>query len=609
MKRNLLISILTLGLVASLMCGCEEISQEDMSTVMNNIETAIDDAGDVLASEDTLKTIRIISTSDMHGKMLAYDYAQDQPDASGSLAQVCSAVKEYRNDNTILVDVGDAIQDNFADLFIDEEVHPMMAGMNAMGYDICTVGNHEFNYGTDVALNYISSFKGDFILGNFYDPNGELVTDAYKIIEKDGVKIAFIGMVTPNIEKWDGDKLNGYTVTDPAVETNKIIDSIENQVDIIVGVFHMMEDDEYQTEHSGFASMAAACPRLNLILGSHGHQLVNKNLTNNIPVSENLNFGKSIQIADITVDTSSAKSTIKQIQTTAVETADYPQDPEIVTLLSSYDDKAKGHARSVIGTLENGPLVPESDIKGVNSALTTDTPLLTLLQNVMMHYAKSDIAASMICTNEDNAVPGDLSIASICRMYKYSNTLYKLEMTGAQLKKYMEWSASFYQQYKDGDLIIAFDDRPVYLYDTFGGVNYEIDISKPVGERIVNLTRNGKPINDDDILTIAVSNYRANTMLLSPGEIYEADDMPKLLEADMRSDIGDIRLLIADYIQTVKDSKLTPDCDDNWKIIGNDWDSELHEEAVSQINNGTLSLTEGAKSNPCVKKITVNDLK
>lgn len=564
-------------------------------------------------------TIRIISTSDLHGRMLAYDYALDQPDSFGSLAQVASAINEHRNENTILVDVGDSIQDNLAEIFNDDPIHPMVLGMNAIGYDLHTAGNHEFNFGMDIARKYIDTCEGDFVLGNVYDEGNNLLADSYKIIEKSGVRIAFIGMITPNIQKWDKVNLQGYTITDPAEETNKIIDSIESDVkagtiepvDLFVGVFHMMESDEYNVPNSGVDSMAKSCPRLNLILASHGHKLVNKTLSENMYITENLGNAGSIQIADITVTPTTEKSpsSIKEITTTYVEMKDYPEDPTMVALLSPYNSRAKEYANTKIGCLEGGALIPEIEIKGINAALISDTPLETLIQNVMLHYSGADIAVSALCGNDDNALPGDLTLADASRMYKYSNVICCVKMNGSQVKKYLEWSASFYKQYQDGDLIIAFEDIPIYMYDSMSGVNYDIDISKPVGERIVNLSYpDGKIIKDTDEFKVAISNYRYNTAVSVPGIIFDESELPELVDEDITDSLNEIRYLIIDYIQNVKGGTISNECDNNWKIIGNNWDPELHDKAVSLINNGTLKLTQGAKNNPCISKITSDDL-
>lgn len=601
-KSNQHLSIITiiLTLLFSIyLLGCESLS--------SGIHISSNASGDHKTEPDT-RTIRIISTSDLHGKMLAYDYALDQADTSGSVAQAYSAIKEYRNDATILVDLGDAIQDNLADIFLNEDVHPMQQAMNIMGYDICTPGNHEFNYGMDETKKYINNCACDLLMGNLYDENGKHLADGYRIIEKNDIRIAFIGMITPNISNWDKNNLKGYVVTDPAEETNKIIDEIEDQVDIIVGVYHMMENDEYNVEHSGFASMAEACPKLDLILAAHGHTLINNNFSNNIPVTENLNSGKTIQIADITV--SNKDHSIISIDTIPVETKEYPEDPELVKLFTPYDLKAKEYARTKIGILKDGPMVPAGPINNISTCLTQDTPLQSLIQKVMMLYANADIAISAPCTNNDGAQPGDLTIANICKMYKYSNTLYSVKMNGAQLKKYLEWSASFYQQYQEGDLTIAFEDIPVYMYDSASGVNYDIDISKPVGERIVNLEYpDGTIITDEDDFSVAVSNYRYNSVISTPGVIFDENEIPELIASDIRSDIGDIRFMIIDYIKNEKGGVITPECDNNWKIIGNNWDENLREIAVEQINNGTLSLTEGAKGNPNIGKITEADIK
>lgn len=607
--------ILIIGLCSISLCGCGEMPGDDI--IVENVNT--EDVNEENVNVEDTKNVRIISTSDLHGRMLAYDYALNEADASGSLAKAASVINEYRDENTILVDVGDTIQDNFADIFNAEPIHPMVMGMNAIGYDICTVGNHEFNYGMDVTKKYINTMECKCLLGNVYDLNGELLTEGYAIVEKNGIRIAFIGMVTPNISNWDKANLMGYAVTDPAIETNKIIDSIESEVsqgklqpvDAYVGVFHMMEEDEYGTSHSGFASMARECPRLNLILGSHGHEIVNGTLANNICITENLSAGKSVQIADITFDYDSdnKRYSIKDIVTTCVETKEYTDDQSIVDLLSPYDSMAKEHAKTKIGVLEGGPLVQEGETKQISALLTEDTPLQTFIQNVMKYYANADIAISAPCSNEDNALPGDMTVADVCNIYKYANTLYSVKMSGAQLKKYLEWSASFYQQYEEGDLTVAFEDTPVYMLDTASDVNYDIDVSKPVGERIVNLTYpDGRKLDEDDELVVAINDYRYNTAVSIPGVIYDENDMPELLEADIRSDIGDIRFLLIDYVQNIMNGTITNECDNNWKLIGNNWDEDLHNRAVLLVNDGTIQLTQGAKYNPCVKKIRVEDL-
>ena len=94
--------------------------------------------------------LQILATSDTHGKFDPWDYAANKADASGSVAQQATAIKQCRTRNTLVVDAGDTIQANSAELFLNDDLHPMIAAMNAIGYDIWTTGNHEYNYGMDV---------------------------------------------------------------------------------------------------------------------------------------------------------------------------------------------------------------------------------------------------------------------------------------------------------------------------------------------------------------------------------------------------------------------------------------------------------------------------
>ncbi|MFY9356477.1 MAG: 5'-nucleotidase C-terminal domain-containing protein, partial [Defluviitoga tunisiensis] len=137
-------------------------------------------------------------------------------------------------------------------------------------------------------------------------------------------------------------------------------------------------------------------------------------------------------------------------------------------------------------------------------------------------------------------------------------------------------------------------------YDIFKGVYYEIDISKPVGERIINLRRSdGTPIKDDDVLTLTVNNYRANTQLLTYGPVFkEGEPLPKLLgRTEDHPDFsaisgGDLRKLIEKYIIEVKNGVLTPDYEENWKIIGNYWDEELHNLVKELSNEGIIEVNK-----------------
>lgn len=559
--------------------------------------------------------IQILATSDLHGKMLPYDYALDAESKSGSLAQIASIIKEYRTDNTIIIDNGDTIQGNSAELFLNDEVHPMVQGMNAIGYDVWVAGNHEFNYGVDVLKKIVAQSKAQFLCGNVDNPDDSDLGKHHTIIEKNGVKIGIIGIVTPHITRWDAKHLEGYDVTDPVAEAKKSIAELKGKVDIIVAAAHMGENNEYDVPNSGVYDLSTACPEIDIIISGHDHKAIDDLVHNDNFIIQNSDSGKTITQILITVEPKAEDGyKIANVKAENISAADYEADSELVTLLADADARAKKDAQSVIGKLTGGPLVAADEINGIPRARLEETALINLINEVQMHYTGADVSGSALFIDNANLQNGDIRKCDVSLIYKYTNTLYKMEMTGYQLKKWMEWTAKYYNTFKPGDLTISFNpDMRGYNYDMFSGVKYDVNISKEPGNRIENLTRmDGTPVTDTDVFVVALNNYRASSQLLTYGEVFqEGEELPKLLEIDVRGDLGGVREIIADYIKNVKGGVLTaPALTGNWKITGYEWNEELHKKAVEQINNGTLQLknSESGREVNAVS-ITESDLK
>ena len=557
--------------------------------------------------------IQILATSDLHGKFDPYDYAINEESTAGSMAQIQTAVKELRNDNTVLIDVGDSVQGNSAELFLEDELHPMIQGMNLMDYDVWVTGNHEYDQGLDILKRLIAQQEATTLVGNVRDAEGEPLADGYTILERGGVKIAVIGMVTPNISRWSGED-GEYVASDPVEETRKIIDEIGDDVDLIIAAEHMGENNEYDVANSGVNDLAEACPEIDLIIAAHEHKLVEGTTVNDVLIVENQDAAQTMAQVNFTLEKGEdGKYEIVERTSKSLKMADYAPDEAFMEELSWADEKAKEDANQVVGKLVGGDLVPENEIEGIPQARIQETPLMDLINEVQLYYSGADVSAAALFADNANMEEGDIRKCDMSLIYKFGNTLYKLEMTGAQLKKYMEWSASYYNTFQEGDLTISFNpEMPGYLYDMFSGVTYDINISKEPGSRIENLKRmDGTEIKDDDVLTIAVNNYRATTQLLAPGAVYEeGEELPKLLEIDVRGELGGVREMIGDYIVNVKGGTLeVPEVTGNWKLTGYSWDEEKHEEAVNLINEGVISLESGDSTKVINgKSITEKDL-
>ena len=544
--------------------------------------------------------LQILATSDTHGKFDPWDYAANKEDTTGSVAQQATAIKQLRTADTLVIDAGDTIQGNSSQLFLEDDVHPMVAAMNAIGYDIWVTGNHEYNYGMDTLKKIIAEQKAKVLTGNVYAPDGTPLADGYTIVRKKDLKIGLIGMVTPNITRWDAVNLTGWTVTNPVDECRKIIDQIKDQVDVLIGVMHMDTENEYGVYGSGVTDLANACPEFDVIIAAHGHKEIPGEEINGVLVIENKNAGATMSEIHLQLQRQwNGRWKVVGRSSESLQIAEYEADPELVALLAPYDERAKADAVIPIGELRGGNMAPDNEVENIPSPMVQDTALLDFINEVQLYYTGAQVSATAMTSMTGQMREGTIRKCDLTSIYTYENTLYKLQMNGAQLRDYMEWSAAFFKTWQPGDLTIAFDPSTrYYLYDAFEGVNYEIDISQEPGNRILNLTwPDGTPVADTDVFTIAVNNYRATTQLLIAADIFApGEPLPQMLEMDVRGDLGGIRELLGEYIQTVKGGVIEPKVNNNWKILGNNWDAAKHSEAVARLRDGSLTLPENFDS-------------
>ena len=544
--------------------------------------------------------LQILATSDTHGRFLPWDYAANKADTSGSVAQQAAAIAQRRTPSTIVVDAGDTIQGNSAELFLQDEMHPMSAGMNAIGYDVWVTGNHEFNFGMDTLKRVIAQQKAKVLVGNVYAPDGTPLADGYTILNKQGVKVGVIGMVTPNITRWDSKNLEGWTVTNPVDECRKLTKQLRGQVDVLLGVMHMDPESEYGVYGSGARDLAEACPEFDVIVAAHGHRSVPGEMINGVLVVEN--SGNASTLSEIHLQLKRKWDggwSIDQRTSEIVSMKDLPADAALSQQLAGYDARAKADAETLIGELRGGNMAPENDVVNIPQPMVQDTALLDFINEVQMYYTGAKVSATALTSMTSQMKEGPIRKCDTASIYTYQNTLYKLEMNGAQLRSFMEWSAGFFKTWVPGDLTVAFDpSTSYYLYDAFEGVNYEIDVSQEPGGRIRNLTwPDGSPVRDEEVFTVAVNNYRATTQLLIAADIFApGEPLPKLLEIDVRGDLGGIRELLGEYIRTVKGGVIQPKVNNNWKLVGTNWDEAKRAQALKLLAEGKMPLPGSSTS-------------
>lgn len=566
------------------------------------------------AADAGQKQITIIGTSDVHGNVWGYSYENNAETADG-LARVATYVDKTRaqNPNTILVDAGDTIQGTIMtdDLYSKSNAnHPMIAAMNAMKYDAWTLGNHEFNFGLDNLKTVMSQAKFPVLAANITDKNtGKLLTGAgYTIVERSGVKVAVIGVDTPNIPTWDGAKVSSLTFAPMASAVKSCIKEIGNKADIIMVSAHAGMDSEFNDATGADAAkeILAENPEVDVLQIAHMHITV-ATKEGKVVVGGVKNSAPEVARFDLTVND---KNEITDSKVSTVSMKDITPSAAIRGLdavKTAHEKTINYVTKSVLGSA-SAKFQPTDEIKGLPAGKLQDTAVMDLINKVQLQYSGADVSAAALFKDTSDLPAGTLTYANIFDIYKFTNVLYKIQVTGKQLKSYMEWSAECYNQWKPGDLNISFNPaKPGYLYDMFAGVNYEIDLSQPAGSRIKNVTFKGKPLTDTQTLTLAVNDYRFNSGLLKNNLVPAGTK--KIWESSQS-----IRDMLVAYLK--KNSPIKPAVDNNWKIVGVDLQTSNPERAklVALVNRGllavpsakSLNLTTDAASLALLNNVSIN---
>lgn len=569
-----------------------DIKNPDMIYAGDTLEIP---GGSITAKGD--KVINIVGTADLHGRIYAYEYAIDSVDKDAGLAKIQTILKREREQdpNVLVMDVGDTIQDNSAELFNDMPVHPMVQAMNEMDFDVWAIGNHEFNFEKTLLDRNVAAFEGTVLSANIYkEGTDERYVDGYKVFDMDGVRVAVIGMIPPNVPIWEAgapSHFSGLEFTDVAEETAKAIAELEGQYDVLVGAYHLGPDGQYG--YDGIEGIAEKFPQFDVIFGGHAHSKYT-NEVNGVQLIEPGKYGWALAKTSIGLTKTADGYEVSEVLTANLETYNEVEDQGILDTFAYVHETSLADANTVVGTV-TAPYIEGVDYITGEAKVTTmatskmeDTALIDFINDVQMFYADSQISSAAAFKSDMNLVAGDFKKKDASNIYKYPNTLMGVNITGANLKAYMEWSASFYNTYKPGDVTISFNENiRGYNYDMFSGVTYDIDISQPAGSRITNLEFNGEDIDDEATYKLSVNNYRLGTLT---GKGWVTQDDVYYDSYEEFQDGGRIRELIGRYIVDEKGGLATPSVDNNWTIIGANLDHPLKDEILDMVKAGTLTI-------------------
>jgi 2',3'-cyclic-nucleotide 2'-phosphodiesterase / 3'-nucleotidase len=513
--------------------------------------------------------ITIMGTTDLHGNILPKDYYTQKPDNRG-LAKVATIIKKARqeNPNLLLLDSGDTIQGTPLEYYHNKKNNqppdPMMLIMNALRYDALAVGNHEYNFGSPVLEKARQEAQFPWLSANTYD-KGTLKTHYQPYIVKEiaGVRVGVLGLTTPGIPNWDNPQnYEGLEFHEPLQEAKKWVPILrgKERVDLVVIAMHMGLEEDLKTGEPGTGevahenqalAIARQVPGVNIILMGHTHRDVPALLVNGVLLSQANYWGRHVARVDVYLDKDKLgrwRTAAESARTIPVDAAE--PDAEAVKLAEPYDRETESWLGRVIGNSAVELTAREARFR--------DTAILDLIQRVQLEAGKADVSLVASFNSQARIPQGPVTVREIAGLYTYENTLVVLEVTGKQLKDALEHSAKYFRGYEPGkDLSDLVNDKiPAYNFDIAEGVNYELNIAKPIGQRIENLTFKGQPVTPAQKFKLATNNYRVNggggyTMYKNAPVVYRSSEL--------------IRDLIIDWVERHKSIPAEPT--NNWRIV------------------------------------------
>jgi 2',3'-cyclic-nucleotide 2'-phosphodiesterase (5'-nucleotidase family) len=497
-------------------------------------------------------TLVLMSTTDLHGWLLPYDYYTGQRTNNGlaALVPMIDSVRAANPGRTALFESGDLLQGNPLDFVYSKlqpgETHPLVDAMNRVGYDAAAIGNHEYNYGIPHLDQAVAAARFPFLSANTFRAGTS--THAYGpsvILERTvagrPVKIGVTAVTPPGVLIWDRDNVQGR------LDFREIVSSVRPVVadlkargaDVVVIAAHSgLEGSSYDPVATGVpvenasAAMAREVPGVDVIFMGHSHREVADTTINGVLVQQAKNWGASLAVADLGLEWADGRWRVVSKRGKIIRPVEGRSSPELEAALSVAHERTKAYVARRIGT---SAAEWTSEL-----ARTRDTPILDLINEVQRRVTGAELSSTAAFSLTSRIPSGPITVADVAGLYIYDNTLKAVRVSGAQLRAYLEKSAEYYLPCPAAACERVTNPAvPGYNFDVVSGVDYALDLTRPVGQRVVRLQRNGRDVAATDSFTLALNNYRASgsggfSMLIGAPVVYDrGEGIRELLIAEI----------------------------------------------------------------------------
>ena len=536
-------------------------------------------------------TLRIIETSDVHGCFFPYDFINRKP-KKGTLARVSTYVDSLRalyGKNVLLFDNGDILQGQptcYYNNFVKPEKENVAAKViNYLKYDAQTVGNHDIETGHSVYDKWIREVQCPMLGANIIDTTtGKPYVKPYTIIERQGVKIAVIGMLTPAIPNWLQESLwSGLRFDEMTQCARYWVDYVKKneKADVIIGLFHSGKEggittDDYMEDAS--LKVAREVPGFDLILYGHDHTKHQDIITNNQGIVVCLDPScNALMVSDAEVKLTMIDGKVrgKQVTGKVVDVSELAVDEKFISHFQADIDSVNTFVNRKIGKFKTAVYTRDSYF---GSSAFSD-----FILNLQLQITGADISFNAPLTFDTYIGAGDVTVSDMFNLYKYENQLYVMKLTGEEIRKHLEMSYDLWvntMTSPDDHIMLLNEDAKgdqqrfgfknlAFNFDSAAGIDYEVDVTKPNGQKVHILKMsNGEPFDEHKTYKVAMNSYRGNGggELLTKGAGIPHEELEKRII--YRSE-KDQRFYLMKEIE--KCSEVEPKPNNNWRFVPAEW--------------------------------------
>ena len=531
--------------------------------------------------------LRILATTDMHMKLLPHDYLAGRPCERGSLAQVASLVERHRteNPNTVLVDNGDFLQGTP----LGEQAaraggkpHPAIASMNLMGYDAAAIGNHDFAFGIEALQAAARQARFPFLAANLR-LRGRSDFRGFTILEKTVLtdsgrqavlRIGIVGFLPPQTTAWDSDLSRQMACDDIMATAARILPRIRaTGADLVVALAHSGISDRPATRGAeNVAADLAALDGIDVVVAGHTHEVFPGRIAVTDPRRGRAGIdtaggrlagkpavmpgfcGSHLGVVDLSLihEPQNGWRVAEAVARCETVEGDLPPAPAILRSVAPAHRQTLSHLRRRIGHSD--------DRISSYFALVGFDPALRLVNMAQRWFVRKSLVGTRLAgvpvlsaaapfraggrggpQHYTDVAPGRLRLANLTDIYSFPNRICALALTGADLRDWLERSASLFRQIRPGlpDQPLTDPGFPAYQFDVIQDVNWRIDLSRPPAygldggrtgsSRVRDLSWRGAPVRDEDRFVLATNSYRlaacglfapltaGTTVVLEPG--------------------------------------------------------------------------------------------